>query len=86
MQVEWFKDASGRMQMREVPGSEKTWVCDLVFLAMGFLGPESVLAEALKVETDARSNYKTPPGKYRTSIPKVYVKHYTVRLCCRNHN
>lgn len=26
-----------------------------------------------QLETDARSNYKTPAGTYRTSIPKVYA-------------
>lgn len=71
--VEWTKDASGRMAMKEVPGSEKMWECDLVLLAMGFLGPESIFTEKLKLDTDARSNYKTPAGTYRTSIPKVYA-------------
>jgi len=71
--VEWTKDATGRIAMREVPGSERVWECDLVLLAMGFLGPESVFAEKLKVEVDARSNFKTPPGQYRTSVPRVYA-------------
>ena len=71
--VEWTKNASGQFAMKEVPGSERTWECDLVLLAMGFLGPESIFTEQLKLETDPRSNYKTPPGQYRTSIPKVYA-------------
>lgn len=35
--------------MKEVPGTEKLWECDLVLLAMGFLGPESTFTEQLKV-------------------------------------
>ena len=36
----------------------------LVLLAMGFLGPEQPLLEALGVERDARSNVKAEFGKY----------------------
>ena len=59
--------------MAEVPGSEQEFQADLVFLAMGFLGPETAIKEALEVETDPRSNFKTPQGKYSTSVPKVCV-------------
>jgi len=31
---------------------------DMVLLAMGFLGPEATLAQALGIDTDARSNFK----------------------------
>jgi NADPH-dependent glutamate synthase beta subunit-like oxidoreductase len=57
--------------MAEVPGSEEEFVADLVFLAMGFMGPESTLKEALGIETDPRSNFKTPAGRFATSVPKV---------------
>ena len=33
------RDANGRMQMKEVPGSPFELKADLVLLAMGFLGP-----------------------------------------------
>ncbi|KAK4480505.1 hypothetical protein RD792_013580 [Penstemon davidsonii] len=39
--VQWEKDASGKFQFKEVEGSEEIIEADLVFLAMGFLGPES---------------------------------------------
>eukprot|EP00123_Amoebidium_parasiticum_P018836 comp24298_c0_seq2/m.45568 comp24298_c0_seq2/g.45568 ORF comp24298_c0_seq2/g.45568 comp24298_c0_seq2/m.45568 type:complete len:148 (-) comp24298_c0_seq2:428-871(-) len=71
--VEWVKDDKGNWKMGEVPGSEQTFQADLVFLAMGFLGPESYLKDALGVEVDPRSNYKTPANKYNTTIPKVYA-------------
>lgn len=40
--VKWEKDDSGRFQFKEVEGSEEILEADLVFLAMGFLGPEEV--------------------------------------------
>lgn len=42
VRVQWEKDASGRFQFKEVEGSEEIIGADLVLLAMGFLGPESV--------------------------------------------
>ncbi len=42
--------------------------CDLALLAMGFLGPEATLAEALGVEVDGRSNFAAEFGQYATSI------------------
>jgi glutamate synthase (NADH) len=47
--------------MEEVPGSEKFFPAQLVFLALGFLGPESNLVKALNVKQDGRSNVLTPP-------------------------
>ncbi|MEQ8963574.1 MAG: FAD-dependent oxidoreductase, partial [Coleofasciculus sp. C2-GNP5-27] len=45
----------------------------LVLLAMGFLGPEQPLLDALDLERDARSNIKADYGKYATSIPGVFA-------------
>jgi len=58
---------------KEVPGSEKEWKADLIFLAMGFLGPEHYINENLSIELDQRSNYKADYGKYKTSIASVYT-------------
>lgn len=54
-------------------GSEKTYKCDLVLLAMGFLGPEKKIIDDLSVKTDPRGNLETPKNKYSTSIPKLYA-------------
>ena len=40
--VKWEKDSTGKFQMQEIPGSEQVIEADLVFLALGFLGPEQV--------------------------------------------
>ena len=50
----------GRPTFQPVPGSETEIPCELVLLAMGFVGPEreGVLSE-LGVELDARGNVTT---------------------------
>jgi glutamate synthase (NADPH/NADH) small chain len=73
VQVEWIKDESGRQTMRELPGSEQTWPCQLVLLAMGFLGPEKTGPIAdLGLELDQRGNVKTD-ADYMSSVPGVFA-------------
>ena len=58
-QVRWEpSENGGRPNLVEVPGTEEVLEADLVLLAMGFLGPEATLAEALGIELDPRSNFK----------------------------
>jgi len=73
VQIEWKKDDKGRWQIVEIPGSEHTYECDLVLLAMGFLGPEETIIKQLNLKKDVRSNIETPNGQYNTSISKVYA-------------
>ncbi len=60
-------------QFSQIEGSEQVWDAQLVFLSMGFLGPESYVSEPLGVELDERSNYKATKGVYQTSAPKVFA-------------
>lgn len=64
---------TGRRPMNEVPGSEFVIEADLVFLAMGFLGPikNGMLLE-LGVAFDERGNVKADRNKM-TSIPGVFT-------------
>jgi len=62
---------SGKIE--EVPGSEKEWPADLVFLAMGFLGPEHVVSDRLEIDYDERSNYRAEYGCYKTNINGVFA-------------
>jgi glutamate synthase (NADPH/NADH) small chain len=73
VQIKWDKNEKGQFVPVEVPGTEKVIPAQLVLLAMGFLGPEQPLLEALKVERDPRSNVKADHGKYTTSIAKVFA-------------
>ncbi|MFZ1756771.1 MAG: glutamate synthase small subunit [Caldilineaceae bacterium] len=71
--IRWEKDANGRFQLIEIPGTEKVWPAQLVLLAMGFLGPEDTILEQLGVERDPRSNAKAEYGSFATSVPGVFA-------------
>jgi len=73
VQVEWTRNEKGQFIPKHVPGTEKVIPTQLVLLAMGFLGPEQPLLDALGLERDARSNVKADYGKYATSLPKVFA-------------
>ena len=70
--VRWSFD-SGRPEMKKIAKSEQTFEADLVLLAMGFLGPEDYLADALGIERDARSNYKAEHGRFETSEAGIFT-------------
>lgn len=73
VRVGWEKDESGRFQMKEIAGSEEEWPADLVFLAMGFLGPEEILVKQFGLETDPRSNMKAEYGRFATSVDGIFA-------------
>jgi glutamate synthase (NADPH) small chain len=73
VEIEWGKDDQGRFVPKEIPGTEKIRPAQLVLLAMGFLGPEQPLLEALGVERDPRTNVKADYGRFQTSMPKVFA-------------
>jgi glutamate synthase (NADPH/NADH) small chain len=65
--VSW---AGGKLQ--EVPGTSFEIPCDLVLLAMGFLGPvREGLLEQLGVRLDGRGNVAVAQGQ--TSVPGVFA-------------
>jgi len=74
--LEW-KHKDGRMQMKEVAGTERLLKADAVFLALGFTGPETSLADKFGVTISDRGNYQAEFGRqgkgYRTSNPKVFA-------------
>ena len=74
VKLAWEKDAeSGRMVMKEVAGSEKTLNAQIVLIAAGFLGTQKYVADAFKVELDARTNVKTQPDKFKTNVDRVFT-------------
>jgi len=60
-------------KFENAPGSEREWPADLVLLAMGFLGPEHAVSNALNLDYDARGNYRAEYGKYRTNVENVFA-------------
>ncbi|MEI8044956.1 MAG: glutamate synthase subunit beta, partial [Verrucomicrobiota bacterium] len=73
VQIQWERNDKGQFVPREVPGTEQIRPVQLVLLAMGFLGPEQPLLEALGIERDARSNVKAAFDKYATNIKGVFA-------------
>lgn len=73
VRLDWNVENNGRATPKEIPGSEQIFEADLVFLAMGFLGPEDAVAEQAGIERDPRSNFKADYGKYVTSVPGVFA-------------
>ena len=83
---EFVKDSAGNLtgiklvetkfengKFEKIAGSEKVIPADLVFLAMGFTGPEqSDLLKQLEVEIDERGNIKRD-HEYATSTEGVFV-------------
>ena len=67
-----LETVDGRLQ--EVVGSEFELKADLVFLAMGFVGPrKDGVVEQSGVDLDARGNVKANVADYATSAPKIFT-------------
>jgi glutamate synthase (NADPH/NADH) small chain len=67
-----FKDG----KLANVPGTEKTYPADMVFLAMGFVNPVATILDAFGVDKDNRGNAKATTdftGGYATNVPKVFA-------------
>ena len=64
---------SGRLLMKEIPGSEYAIPAGIVMIAAGFLGAQRHIAEAFGAELDGRTNVKTAPGHYASSREKVFA-------------
>ena len=73
VQIQWERNEKGQFVPKEVPGSEKVLPAQLVLLAMGFLGPEQPLLDALKLDRDPRTNVKAEFEKYSTNIKGVFA-------------
>ena len=73
VRVKWERNEKGQFIPQHIPGTEQVLPAQLVLLAMGFLGPEQPLLDALGVERDPRSNVKADPATYITSIPGVFA-------------
>jgi glutamate synthase (NADPH/NADH) small chain len=73
VEIRWERNDKGQFFPQEVAGTEQTRPAQLVLLAMGFLGPEQPLLEALGLERDQRSNVKAEFEKYTTSLKGVFA-------------
>jgi glutamate synthase (NADPH/NADH) small chain len=72
IRLDWAQD-NGRPVMKEIPGSEFEIPCELVLLALGFLGPETdTIVSQLGCELTERGNVKAGPD-YQTTVPGVFA-------------
>ena len=68
-----FDENTGRMNMIPVEGTEREIPADLVLIAAGFLGSEAYVAETFGAELNGRTNVKTEPGAYQTTVERVFT-------------
>lgn len=73
VEVEWVKNENGVFAPRPINGTEKVRHCDMILIAMGFLGPEQCIAQQLNMETDGRSNFKASPEEHKTSVRGIFA-------------
>jgi glutamate synthase (NADPH/NADH) small chain len=72
VRLDWQQD-NGRPVMKEIPGSEFELPCELVLLALGFLGPETdTVIDQLGCALTERGNVKAGPD-YQTTVPGVFA-------------
>jgi glutamate synthase (NADPH/NADH) small chain len=70
VRVEWSED---RRTMKEIDGSAFEIECDLVLLALGFVGPEERTWSGAPVQKDDRGNVRADTSSYVTSLPGVFA-------------
>ena len=74
VKLAWEKDPqTGRMNSKEVAGSEKIMDCELVLIAAGFLGARKYVTDAFKVELTPRTNVKTEQDSFKTNVKNVFA-------------
>ncbi len=71
-QIEWAK-MDGRFVPQEIPATENTLEADLVFLAMGFTGPEQELLKQADVNISDRGNIDSDYGKFNTNVEGIFA-------------
>jgi NAD(P)H-dependent glutamate synthase small subunit len=72
IQMEKTVDANGNVVFNEIPGTEKVWPCDFVFIAIGFEGPEQPVLKQFGVET-VNKKVNAPYGTYTTNVEGVFA-------------
>jgi glutamate synthase (NADPH) small chain len=72
IRLNWQRSSDGRMAMEEIPDSDFELDCDLVLLALGFLGPEpDGIISQFGLKLDPRSNVLC--DNYQSTVPGVFA-------------
>ena len=72
VEVEWEKTSGQKLNLKEIPKSEKEWPCELVLLALGFTGPEKSLPEQFGVNLNKKNNIFSN-NNYQTNKSNIFV-------------
>jgi len=72
IQMKRTSDDAGNMVFEEIPGSEKVWPADLVFVAIGFEGTELPVLKEFGVEVN-NNKVNAKHGDYRTNVDGVFA-------------
>ncbi|TCN24815.1 glutamate synthase small subunit [Mesobacillus foraminis] len=72
IQMKKLKDGNGRYYFEEVPGTEKVWPAQYVFIAIGFEGTEQPLLKQFGVHS-ANNKVKAAYGKFTTNVDGVFA-------------
>ncbi|WP_174615453.1 glutamate synthase small subunit [Virgibacillus ihumii] len=72
VQMEKIKDENDRFVVKEIPGTEKVWPAQLVFIAIGFEGPESELLKQYGIQTD-NNKVAAKYGDFATNAENVFA-------------
>ena len=72
-EIEFVRDPkTGAQSIKELPGTEREWNCDLAILALGFLGPEThSIVKQYGCELDGRGNVKL--SDWMSSTPGFFA-------------
>jgi glutamate synthase (NADPH/NADH) small chain len=73
IQMEKCKDEDGRYYFKEIPGTEKIWPAQLVFIAIGFEGTEQPVLKQFNVETTGKNVISAKYGDFQTNIAGVFA-------------
>ncbi|PGY07980.1 glutamate synthase small subunit [Bacillus sp. AFS031507] len=72
IQMEKLRDDEGRFYFKELPGTEKVWPAQFVFIAIGFEGTEQPLLSQFGVKV-ANQKIEAAYGEYRTNVESVFA-------------
>ncbi|MEI1421622.1 glutamate synthase small subunit [Bacillus cabrialesii] len=72
IQMEKVKNEHGKYEFRELPGTEKVWPAQLVFIAIGFEGTEQPLLKQFGVDS-VNNKISATYGDYQTNIDGIFA-------------
>ncbi|KJD52477.1 glutamate synthase, partial [Bacillus amyloliquefaciens] len=72
IQMKKVKNDQGKFEFHEIPGTEKVWPAQYVFIAIGFEGTEQPLLEQFGVNT-VRNKVDAAYGEFKTNVDGVFA-------------